>query len=83
MKKGNSRRKEREKRGNQSDYRAKGPAGGHYFFGWNENVCQCRNTCFLSAVFKTDKREILVEGEVYLDVAKDPSRPFIVKTEQL
>lgn len=35
---------------------------------------------FYPAVFKTDKREILVEGEVYLDVAKDPSRPFIVKT---
>lgn len=48
VKKGNNRREEREKRGNQSDYRAKGPAGGHYFFGWNENVCQCRNTCFLS-----------------------------------
>lgn len=32
------------------------------------------------AIFKKDKREILVEGEVYLDVKKDPSRPFIVKT---
>lgn len=32
------------------------------------------------AVFRKDKREILVEGEVYLDVHKDPSRPFIVKT---
>ena len=32
------------------------------------------------AVFKKDKREILVEGEVYLEVEKDPSRPFIVKT---
>lgn len=35
---------------------------------------------FYPAVFKKDKREILVEGEVYLDVKKDPSRPFIVKT---
>lgn len=34
---------------------------------------------FYPAVFKKDKREIIVEGEVYLDVAKDPSRPFIVK----
>lgn len=34
---------------------------------------------FYPAVFKKDKREIVVEGEVYLDVAKDPSRPFIVK----
>lgn len=32
------------------------------------------------AIFKKDKREILIEGEVYLDVTKDPSRPFIVKT---
>lgn len=35
---------------------------------------------FYPAVFKKEKREIIVEGEVYLDVAKDPSRPFIVKT---
>lgn len=35
---------------------------------------------FYPAVFKKDKREIIVEGEVYLDVKKDPSRPFIVKT---
>lgn len=35
---------------------------------------------FYPAVFKKDKREILVEGEVYLEVKKDPSRPFVVKT---
>lgn len=35
---------------------------------------------FYPAVFRKYKREILVEGEVYLDVKKDPSRPFIVKT---
>lgn len=35
---------------------------------------------FYPAVFQKEKREIIVEGEVYLDVAKDPSRPFIVKT---
>ncbi len=34
---------------------------------------------FYPATFRKDKREIVVEGEVYLDVAKDPSRPFIVK----
>lgn len=36
---------------------------------------------FYPAIFQKDKREILVEGEVYLDVKKDPSRPFIVKTK--
>lgn len=32
------------------------------------------------AVFDQDKREILVDGEVYLDVQKAASWPFIVKT---
>ncbi|MCC8172006.1 MAG: FecR domain-containing protein [Parabacteroides sp.] len=31
------------------------------------------------AVFGKDKREIAVEGEIYLEVSKDPSRPFFVK----
>lgn len=34
-------------------------------------------------VFGSDKREILVDGEVYLDVHKDASCPFIVKTKEL
>lgn len=32
------------------------------------------------AVFEKDKREIVVEGEVFLEVSKDTNRPFIVKT---
>lgn len=35
------------------------------------------------AIFKANKREILVEGEVYLEVQKDATRPFIVKTNQM
>lgn len=31
------------------------------------------------AVFGKEKREIAVEGEIYLEVSKDPSRPFFVK----
>lgn len=31
------------------------------------------------AVFEKKKREIAVEGEIYLEVSKDPSRPFFVK----
>lgn len=31
--------------------------------------------------FDKNKREILLEGEVYLEVAKDPKRPFFVKTK--
>lgn len=34
-------------------------------------------------VFKKDKREILVEGEIFLEVSKDSDRPFIVKTNNL
>jgi len=33
--------------------------------------------------FEKDKREIYVEGEVYLEVTKDKSRPFIVSTNKM
>lgn len=33
------------------------------------------------SLFEKDKREIIVEGEVYLDVKRDPACPFIVKTK--
>lgn len=35
------------------------------------------------SVFSKDKREIFVSGEVYLDVAKNPDHPFIVKTNHI
>lgn len=35
------------------------------------------------SVFGSDKREIAVEGEVYLEVAHNPKAPFIVKTKGL
>lgn len=34
------------------------------------------------AIFDDDKREIFVQGEVYLQVAPDAKRPFYVKTEK-
>lgn len=33
--------------------------------------------------FADDKREIFVEGEIYLDVVHDESKPFIVKTKTM
>lgn len=33
-------------------------------------------------VFTDNRREIYVEGEIYLDVAHDKSKPFVVKTHQ-
>lgn len=33
--------------------------------------------------FASDKREIYVDGEAYLEVAHDANRPFIVKTSQM
>lgn len=33
--------------------------------------------------FEKDKREIFVEGEVYLDVTSDAEWPFVVKTQQV
>lgn len=34
-------------------------------------------------LFKGDKREIYVDGEVYLEVTRNPDKPFCVKTEQM
>ncbi|OCW93859.1 hypothetical protein A9168_10475 [Macellibacteroides sp. HH-ZS] len=34
-------------------------------------------------VFSNDSREIYVEGEIYLEVFRDESRPFIVRTEKM
>lgn len=33
--------------------------------------------------FAQDKREVYVEGEIYIEVAKDPKRPFFVKTSEM
>ena len=33
-------------------------------------------------IFDKKKREIFVQGEVYLDVIEDKNRPFVVKTDQ-
>ncbi|MDL2221146.1 FecR domain-containing protein [Parabacteroides sp. OttesenSCG-928-N08] len=33
--------------------------------------------------FEADKREITVDGEIYIEVAKDPERPFFVNTSQV
>lgn len=33
--------------------------------------------------FAKDKREIFVEGEIFLDVSRDEQKPFIVKTRQM
>lgn len=35
------------------------------------------------AAFAAGKREIFVEGEIYLQVSRDEKRPFIVKTKQM
>lgn len=34
-------------------------------------------------VYKKNRREIFIEGEAFLEVAREEKRPFIVKTEQL
>lgn len=34
-------------------------------------------------VFKPERREIYVEGEVYLEVSRDEQRPFVVRTHEM
>lgn len=33
--------------------------------------------------FEKDKREIYVDGEIYIEVAKDENRPFYVRTKDM
>jgi ferric-dicitrate binding protein FerR (iron transport regulator) len=40
-------------------------------------------TVIYPSVFPDDKREIYVDGEVYVEVQRDENRPFLVKTDQL
>jgi hypothetical protein len=40
-------------------------------------------TLIYPTVFENNKREIYLTGEIYLDVAKDEARPFIIKTNQM
>lgn len=40
-------------------------------------------TLIYPAVFNKNKREIFIDGEAYLDVAHDDSKPFVVKTNLL
>lgn len=35
----------------------------------------------LPSVFSADTREVVLEGEAYFDVAKNPNKPFIIKTK--
>ncbi|MDW7695745.1 FecR domain-containing protein [Flammeovirgaceae bacterium SG7u.111] len=39
------------------------------------------STLFVSEEFGVDKREIRLEGEAFFDVAKDSSKPFVIRTE--
>ena len=53
-------------------------------FSDGTKVCVNANTRVVYPVeFTTKRREIYVEGEVYLEASPDKSRPFIVKTTQL
>lgn len=40
-------------------------------------------TVIYPGLFSEDKREIYVDGEVYLEVAPNPEKPFYVKTDQM
>lgn len=59
----------------------KGRKAGITFSDGTKMYVNAGSRVIYPALFKEDRREIVVEGEVYLDVKKDPSRPFIVKTK--
>lgn len=59
------------------------PVGGEYKLTLSDGTRVWLNasSCIqFPAVFRSDRREVRVEGEVYFEVSKDSARPFLVRT---
>jgi ferric-dicitrate binding protein FerR (iron transport regulator) len=59
------------------------PPGKRSTIAFNDGTRIWINSCsriIYPVTFEKNHRELFVEGEIYLDVAKDEKRPFIVKT---
>lgn len=50
---------------------------------WNDGLVKCGKPIGLPIGFLKDKREVVLIGEAYFDVAKKPAKPFVVKTSNL
>ena len=59
------------------------PVGGEYSLTLSDGTRVWLNAASrlqFPSVFRKDRREVQVEGEVYFEVAKDAARPFRVRT---
>ena len=59
------------------------PVGGEYKLTLSDGTRVWLNASSriqFPAVFRSDRREVRVEGEVYFEVSKDSARPFLVRT---
>ncbi len=59
---------------------AKGQRGGVTLSDGTKVYLNSDSKIVLPSVFEKDLREVYLEGEAYFDVAKNPNRPFIIKT---
>ena len=62
------------------------PAGKRSMLTFNDGTCIWINSgskLVYPVNFAQHKREVFIEGEIYLDVSSDPKRPFIVRTSTL
>lgn len=61
------------------------PKGGQYQITLPDGTkawLNAASSITFPSMFKADKRKIQIEGEVYLEVAKDESKPFIVEVKE-
>tara|TARA_R110002096_G_scaffold97694_14_gene217755 strand:+ start:13693 stop:14742 length:1050 start_codon:yes stop_codon:yes gene_type:complete len=59
---------------------AKGQRGGVTLSDGTKVYLNSDSKIVLPSVFENDLREVYLEGEAFFDVAKNPNRPFIIKT---
>lgn len=59
----------------------KGQRGNITLSDGTKVILNAESKIVLPDVFKSDKREITLHGEAFLDVAHDPDRPFVVRID--
>jgi ferric-dicitrate binding protein FerR (iron transport regulator) len=59
----------------------KGHRGGVTLSDGTKVYINSDSKIIIPSIFQTNKREVFLEGEAYFDVAEDPNKPFLIKTD--
>src|SRR5690606_7580202 len=59
----------------------RGKRGGVTLSDGTKVYLNAQSKIILPNVFSADSREVKLEGEAYFDVAKNPNKPFVIRTK--